>query len=47
MNQSTERADRAKCLLIFNKILPLVNFKYMYMYLNKNRLNKKMIRKPF
>lgn len=45
MNQTTERADRAKCLLIFNKILPLVNFKYMC--LNKNRLNKKMIRKPF
>lgn len=43
MNQSTERADRAKCLLIFNKILPLVNFKYR----NKDRLNKKMIRKPF
>lgn len=42
MNQSTERADRA-CLLIFNKILPLVNFKYG----NKDRLNKKMIRKPF
>lgn len=43
MNQSTERADRAKCLLIFNKILPLVNFKYG----KKDRLNKKMIRKPF
>lgn len=42
MNQSTERADRAKCLLTFNKILPLANFKYH----NKDRLNKKMIRKP-